>query len=69
MPTLLENGAKLRSKIDEKARRFRNLRFIGFCREYNVKIVFCGNAANAEKEALAIMRKIYEYHGQPKTDI
>tara|TARA_B100000902_G_scaffold12631_1_gene15399 strand:- start:1730 stop:2209 length:480 start_codon:yes stop_codon:yes gene_type:complete len=36
---------------------------------HNVKIVFCGNAANAEKEALAIMRKIYEYHGQPKADI
>ena len=28
---------------------------------HNVKIVFCGDAANAEKEALAIMRKIYEY--------
>jgi ERCC4-type nuclease len=36
---------------------------------HNVKIVFCGNAANAEKEALAIMRKIYEHHGQPKKDI
>ena len=27
-------------KIDDKAMRFRNLRFLDFCREYNDKIVF-----------------------------
>jgi len=36
---------------------------------YNIKLVFCGNASNAEKMAISIMRKIYEYHGQPKTDL
>ena len=40
VPKLYENGAKMGSKIHEKTSRFRNLRFIGFCREYNVKIVF-----------------------------
>lgn len=35
----------------------------------NLKVVFCGDASNAEKMALSIMRKIYEYYGQPKTDI
>jgi ERCC4-type nuclease len=35
----------------------------------NIKVLFCGNPTNAEKMALSIMRKIYEYHGQPKQDI
>ena len=35
----------------------------------NVKVLFCGNASNAEKMALALMRKVYEYYGQPKKDI
>lgn len=36
---------------------------------HNIHVVFCGNATNAEKMAISIMRKIYEYHGQPKKDI
>lgn len=35
----------------------------------NVKVLFCGNAINAEKMALALMRKAYEYYGQSKKDI
>lgn len=35
----------------------------------NIKVVFCGDASNAEKMAISIMRKIYEYYGQPKADI
>lgn len=35
---------------------------------YNIKIVFCGDPSNAEKMAISIMRKIYEYYGQPKTN-
>ena len=35
----------------------------------NVKVLFCGNASNAEKMALALMRKAYEYYGQSKKDI
>lgn len=36
---------------------------------HNVKVLFCGDAAKAEKIALALMRKAYELYGQPKTDI
>ena len=36
---------------------------------HNVKILFCGDAANAEKMALALMRKMYELYGQPKSDV
>lgn len=36
---------------------------------HNIKILFCGDANNAEKIALALMRKAYEYYGQPKKDI
>ena len=35
-----QNDAKMGSKIDGKSTNFRNLRFLVFCREYNVKIVF-----------------------------
>ena len=34
------NDAKMRSQIDDKSMNFRNLRFLDFCEEYNVKIVF-----------------------------
>lgn len=37
--------------------------------DYNIKILFCGDSTNAEKMAISIMRKVYEYYGQPKTDI
>ena len=40
MPKGSQNDAKMDAKIDEKSIRFPNLRFLGFCREYNVKIVF-----------------------------
>lgn len=36
---------------------------------HNVKVIFCGNASNAEKMALSLMRKVYGYYGQPKKDI
>lgn len=36
---------------------------------HNIKILFCGDSENAEKMAISIMRKVYEYYGQPKTDI
>lgn len=36
---------------------------------HNVKILFCGDASNAEKMATSLMRKIYELYGQPKKDI
>jgi ERCC4-type nuclease len=36
---------------------------------HNIKVIFCGDASNAEKMAISIMRKVYEYYGQPKTDI
>jgi len=36
---------------------------------HNVKILFCGNAANAEKIALALMRKAYEHYGQPEKNL
>ena len=32
--------AEIDVKIDDKSMRFRNLRFLVFCEEYNVKIVF-----------------------------
>lgn len=32
---------------------------------HNIKVVFCGDASNAEKMAITIMRKIYEHYGQP----
>ena len=40
MPKGSQNDAKMDAKIDEKTVRFRNLRFLVFYREYNVKIVF-----------------------------
>jgi len=36
---------------------------------HNIKVVFCGDASNAEHMALSIMRKIYELYGQPKKDL
>jgi ERCC4-type nuclease len=36
---------------------------------YNIKVIFCGDASNAEKMALSLMRKIYELHGQPEKNI
>ena len=37
---------------------------------FNIKVLFCGSASNAEKMAIAIMRRVYELEGQqPKTDI
>lgn len=36
---------------------------------YNVKVLFCGNASNAEQMALSLMRKIYQYYGQPEKNI
>lgn len=35
----------------------------------NIKVVFCGNAANAERMALTIMRKIYAINEQSKKDL
>jgi hypothetical protein len=36
---------------------------------HNIKVVFCGDASNAEKMAITIMRKIYELYGQPEKNI
>ena len=38
-----QNDAKMRSKINGKSMNFQNLRFLVFCEEYNVKIVFLHN--------------------------
>ena len=35
-----QNDAKMDAKIIEKSMRFWNLRFLVFCKEYNLKIVF-----------------------------
>ena len=35
-----QNDAQMRSKINGKSMNFQNLRFLVFCEEYNVKIVF-----------------------------
>ena len=35
-----KNDAKTRSKINDKSMKIWNLRFLVFCEEYNVKIVF-----------------------------
>ena len=40
MRKCFQNDAKTRSKIDDKSMKFQNLRFLDFCEEYNVKIVF-----------------------------
>ena len=32
--------AEIDVKIDDKSMRFRNLRFLDFCEEYNVKLLF-----------------------------
>jgi ERCC4-type nuclease len=36
---------------------------------HNIKVVFCGDASNAEKMAITIMRTIYELYGQPEKNI
>jgi ERCC4-type nuclease len=36
---------------------------------HNIKVIFCGDASNAEKMALSLMRKIYELYGQPEKNI
>lgn len=36
---------------------------------HNIKVLFCGSPSSAERMALSIMRKVYEFHGQPKQDI
>ncbi len=33
--------------------------------KYGIHVLFCGDAENANKLALGLMRKIYELHGQP----
>ena len=40
MRKCVQNDAKTMSKIDDKSMTFRNPRFLVFCEEYNVKIVF-----------------------------
>ena len=35
-----QNDAKTMCEINDKSMNFRNLRFLVFCEEYNVKIVF-----------------------------
>ena len=40
MRKCFQNDAKTMSEIDDKSMKFRNLRFLVFCEEYNVKIVF-----------------------------
>ena len=40
MRKCFQNDVKTRSKIDDKSMKFQNLRFLDFCEEYNVKIVF-----------------------------
>ena len=40
MRKCFQNDAKTTSKINDKSMKFRNLRFLVFCEEYNVKIVF-----------------------------
>ena len=40
MRKCFQNDAKTRSKIHDKSMNFQNLRFLDFCEEYNVKIVF-----------------------------
>ena len=40
MRNCFQNDAKTTSKINDKSMKFRNLRFLVFCEEYNVKIVF-----------------------------
>lgn len=36
---------------------------------FNIKLLFCGSASNAEKMAIAIMRRVYELEGQPEKNI
>lgn len=36
--------------------------------DHNIKILFCGNSANAEKVALSIMRKVYKTE-QPNNEV
>ena len=40
MRKCFQNDTKTRSKIHDKSMNFQNLRFLVFCEEYNVKIVF-----------------------------
>ena len=40
MRKCFQNDAKTMSKIHDKSMNFQNLRFLDFCEEYNVKIVF-----------------------------
>ena len=40
MRKCFQHNAKTMSKIDDKSMIFQNLRFLDFCEEYNVKIVF-----------------------------
>ena len=40
IPKGSQNDAEMDAEINENSIRFRNLRFIVFCREYNVKIFF-----------------------------
>ena len=40
MRKCFQNDAKTKSKINGKSMKFQNLRFLVFCEEYNVKIVF-----------------------------
>ena len=40
--------AEIDVKIDDKSMRFRNLRFLDFCEEYNVKLFFLHDQGDQE---------------------
>ena len=49
IPKAFQNDAKTDTKIIEKTMRFRNLRFLGFCKEYKLKIVFLHDLGNQKQ--------------------
>jgi hypothetical protein len=36
---------------------------------HNIHILFCGDAENAERTAVSIMKRIYEKYGKQNTNI
>lgn len=65
-------GSEIPKKMWDKLRITGNYivkRLVEIQLEYNIHIVFCDDANNAEKFTVSLMKRIYERYNKDKTDI
>lgn len=65
-------GSNIPKKLWDKLRISGNFilkRLLEIQLQYNIQIVFCGNASNAERFASSLMKRIYEKYGNNSANI